>query len=68
MIQSTRLPRLFVIDGIKIPDPNPSLNLDEVKELLLPIYPSLINARGHEKKLTDEAEIFTFTTTFAPKG
>ena len=67
-----KLERKFIIEEkgkkITVGDPDSKMTIEQVKEHLSNLYPSLINARGHDIKFEENTQIIEFTTSFAPKG
>lgn len=67
-LQVNGLPRVFEIhlggmgsDKIEIVDPNPELEPEEVKDLLVHQYPEIVSAKVEGPKLTEDAQIFTMS-------
>ena len=40
-LKTSSLPREFVFNGSRIPDPDPRMSIDQVRDLLTPSYPKL---------------------------
>ena len=38
-LKTSTLPREFLLDGSRIPDPDPQMSIDQVRDLLTPSYP-----------------------------
>jgi PRTRC genetic system protein C len=43
-LKSRPLPREFVFNGSRIPDPDPQMSIDQVRDLLTPSYPEIATA------------------------
>jgi PRTRC genetic system protein C len=43
-VRLERLERLFVFDGVKLPDPNPELTVEQVRDMYVNTYPELATA------------------------
>ena len=43
-MEKHRLLREFAYNGIKLPDPNPEMSLEQVREVYSPAYPELTTA------------------------
>lgn len=63
----TRLERSFEYNGITIPDPNPSLSIREVQDILSHQYPELANAKPRTETKGEKSTI-TFTVAAGTKG
>jgi len=62
------LPRVFVLSGKEpLPDPAPSLSVEEVRGLLAKTYPELTNAKFTEK-IEDEKIVIRFEASYGTKG
>ena len=65
---SMELTRLFVVPGKEpLPDPAPSLTVEEVKGLFARQYPELTNAE-YTEKIQDGHKVITFTPRYGTKG
>jgi len=42
-LKTSSLPREFVFNGSRIPDPDPQMSIDQVRDLLTPSYPEIRN-------------------------
>jgi PRTRC genetic system protein C len=54
-LKTSSLPREFVFNGARIPDPDPQMSIDQVRDLLTPSYPEICNcdddwAGGHRNE------------------
>jgi PRTRC genetic system protein C len=43
-LKTSTLPREFVFNGSRIPDPDPQMSIDQVRDLLTPSYPEIATA------------------------
>jgi PRTRC genetic system protein C len=43
-LKASSLPREFVFNGSRIPDPDPQMSIDQVRDLLTPSYPEIATA------------------------
>ena len=43
-LKTSALPREFVFNGSRIPDPDPQMSIDQIRDLLTPPYPELATA------------------------
>jgi PRTRC genetic system protein C len=55
-LKTRALPREFVFNGARIPDPNPQMSIDQVRDLLTPSYPEIATCDddwtgGHRNEL-----------------
>ena len=59
--------RVFVYDGREFPDPDPTLSVEEVKEMMSGFFPELSSA---DVKETDRGEdkVFQFQRKVGTKG
>ena len=62
------LPREFYYQGSRIPDPNPKMSVDEVRELLTPAYPEIATATLAGPEDTGTALRYTFARAIGSKG
>ena len=44
-LKTSNLPREFVFNGTRISDPNPSMSIEQVRDLLTPSYPEIATRR-----------------------
>lgn len=59
--------RIFQYDGREIPDPDPSMTTEQVRQSLVEFYPELSNADTKETKRAD-TQVFTFSKRVGTKG
>jgi len=43
-LKTSALPREFVFNGTRIPDPDPQMSIEQVRDLLTPSYPEIATA------------------------
>jgi PRTRC genetic system protein C len=62
------LPREFYYNGTKIPDPNPNMSVEQVRDMLTPRFPELATAaiQGPEDMGTEQR--ITFVRAIGEKG
>ena len=62
------LPREFYYNGTKIPDPNPNMSVEQVRDMLTPRFPELATAtiKGPEDMGTEQR--ITFVRAIGEKG
>lgn len=60
--------RLFVYSGITLPDPDPSLSPEQVKEYYMAIYPELVNASVEGGDFDGTSQNFSFRRGTGTKG
>jgi len=61
------MPREFVYDGRTFPDPDESMEVDEVRKLLADFMPELQNAKTLEHK-AGETTVYEFQKQVGTKG
>jgi PRTRC genetic system protein C len=62
------LHREFFYNGTRIPDPAPSLTVEQVRELLTPSYPEIATASLTGPEDTGGALRYTFSRAIGSKG
>lgn len=67
-LKVTTLPREFYYNGTKIPDPNPSMSSEQVRDMLTPRFPELATAAIKGPEDTGTAQRFTFVRAIGEKG
>ena len=68
MLKVSTLPREFLFNGTRIPDPDEKLSVEEVRELLTPSYPDLATASLRGPEDTGSALRYTFQRSIGTKG
>lgn len=51
-----------------LPDPNPALSIDAVKEMYSNTYPELLNSKTNNKGFINDNLVIEFTTVAGTKG
>ena len=64
----TQLPRVFEWKGRQLQDPNPKLDLKDVKGVLGLQYPDITNAEIKGPTETSEALVYTIKANYGQKG
>jgi PRTRC genetic system protein C len=60
--------REFHYNGVRIPDPAPSMTVEEVRDLLTPTYPEIATATLTGPEDTGTAMRYTFSRAIGSKG
>lgn len=67
-MEKHRLTREFAYNGIKLPDPNPEMSLEQIREVYSPAYPELTTAAIEGPELTNETLVYRFVRAVGAKG
>ena len=68
MLKATPIVRKFVYNGVTLPDPNPALGIDGVRDVLANTHPEIANA-AIDGPVTKGAEhTYTFVRSVGQKG
>lgn len=67
-ITVTKMTRLFQFNGIRLPDPNPNMPVDEVKALYAAQYPELATAVVNGPEAVGDKMRYTFERAIGSKG
>ena len=67
-LQASTLPREFFYNGSRIPDPDPKMEIEQVRELLTPSYPEIATATMTGPEDTGTALRYTFSRAIGSKG
>ena len=67
-MEKHRLLREFAYNGIKLPDPNPEMSLEQVREVYSPAYPELTTAAIEGPEVTDDKLVYHFVRAVGAKG
>ncbi len=67
-LKTTLLPREFVYNGAKIPDPNPEMTVEQVRDLLTAAYPEISTAAVSGPEDAGKTLRYTFTRAIGSKG
>lgn len=68
MIKVEPLSRVFVFNGAKLPDPNPSLTVEQVRDVYINTYPELATAAVEGPSPVNGTMQYTFTRAVGAKG
>ena len=69
MVESKTLKRVFKHGDLELPDPDPVIAPDKVREMYSDTYPELLNASTVGPKVGESEVTYTFTkTTVGTKG
>jgi len=63
-----RMSRLFVFNGIRLPDPNPDMSVEEVKALYAAQYPELTTSVINGPEAVGDKMRYTFERAIGSKG
>jgi PRTRC genetic system protein C len=64
----TKMSRVFQFQGIRLPDPNPEMSVDEVKALYAAQYPELATAVVNGPEAAGDKMRYTFERAIGSKG
>ncbi|MDX2267375.1 MAG: PRTRC system protein C [Bryobacter sp.] len=64
----TKMTRLFTFNGIRLPDPNPNMTVDEVKALYSAQYPELATAVVNGPEAVGDKMRYSFERAIGSKG
>jgi PRTRC genetic system protein C len=67
-LEASALPREFVFNGSRIPDPDPHMNIDQVRDLLTPSYPEIATATMTGPEDTGTSLRYSFSRAIGSKG
>ena len=67
-LKTNSLPREFVFNGSRIPDPDPRMSVDQVRELLTPSYPEIATATMTGPEDTGTSLRYSFCRAIGSKG
>jgi PRTRC genetic system protein C len=67
-LKTTSLPREFVCNGSRIPDPDPQMSIDQVRDLLTPSYPEIATATMTGPEDTGTSLRYSFSRAIGSKG
>jgi PRTRC genetic system protein C len=62
------LQRLFVFNGVKLPDPGPGLSVEQVRDMYVATYPDLATAAIEGPSPVNGCMQYTFTRAVGTKG
>ena len=67
-LKASSLPREFVFNGSRIPDPDPQMSIDQVRDLLTPSYPEIATATMTGPEDTGTSLRYSFSRAIGSKG
>jgi PRTRC genetic system protein C len=67
-LKISSLPREFVFNGSRIPDPDPQMSIDQVRDLLSPSYPEIATATLTGPEDTGTSLRYSFSRAIGSKG
>src|SRR6266566_3424409 len=67
-LKTSTLPREFVFNGTRIPDPDPQMSIDQVRDLLAPSYPEIATATMTGPEDTGTSLRYSFSRAIGSKG
>jgi PRTRC genetic system protein C len=68
MIKVKELERVFAFNGAKLPDPGPTLSVEEVRSMFVNTYPDLATATIEGPAPVDGTMQYTFVRAVGAKG
>lgn len=68
MLKVETLTREFAYNGVKLPDPNPELSVEEVRDMYVATYPELATAAVEGPSPVSGKMQYTFTRAVGVKG
>jgi PRTRC genetic system protein C len=67
-MEAKAIVRQFVYNGVKLPDPNPSLGIEGVRDILAQTHPEIANAAIDGPVTKGEIHTYTFVRSVGTKG
>jgi PRTRC genetic system protein C len=67
-LKTSSLPREFVFNGSRIPDPDPQMSIDQVRDLLTLSYPEIATATMTGPEDTGTSLRYSFSRAIGSKG
>jgi PRTRC genetic system protein C len=67
-LKTSTLPREFVFNGARIPDPDPQMSIDQVRDLFTPSYPEIATATMTGPEDTGTSLRYSFSRAIGSKG
>ena len=67
-LKTALLPREFVYNGAKIPDPNPEMTVEQIRDLLTAAYPEISTAAVSGPEDAGRCLRYTLTRAIGSKG
>lgn len=62
------LRREFIYNGIKLPDPNPGMSIEQVRDVYAPAYPELTTAAIEGPETLGDKIVYRFARAIGAKG
>lgn len=67
-VKVAKLEREFVFDGHMLPDPNPDMSVEQVREMYIPSHPAITTATVTGPEAVDGKMRYTFSRAIGHKG
>jgi len=67
-VQVQKLERVFLFNGAKLPDPNPTFTVEQVRDMYVNTYPELATAAVQGPSPVNGTMQYTFTRAVGVKG
>jgi PRTRC genetic system protein C len=67
-LKTSVLPRELVFNGSRIPDPDPQMSVDQIRDLLTPSYPEIATATMVGPEDTGTSLRYSFSRAIGSKG
>lgn len=67
-VRIERLERLFIFNGVKLPDPNPDFTVEQVRDMYVNTYPELGTAAVEGPTPVNGAMEYKFVRAIGAKG
>jgi len=67
-LKTSALPREFAFNGTRIPDPDPQMSIEQVRDLLTPSYPEIATATMIGPEDTGTSLRYSFSRAIGSKG
>ena len=67
-LKTSSLPREFIFNGSRIPDPIRHMSIDQIRDLLTPSYPEIATATLTGPEDTGTRLRYTFSSAIGSKG
>ena len=68
MLKVQPLTRMFVYNGVRLPDPDPELSVEQVRDMYVATYPELATAAVEGPSPVNDTMQYTFTRAVGVKG
>ena len=67
-VKVEKLERVFLFNGVKLPDPSPEFTVEQVRDMYVNTYPELSTAAIEGPAPVDGTMQYTFTRAVGAKG